>query len=98
MAWDGRTRSHELPADWSRRRAEVLRRDGYRCTWLDEDEQRCTERADEVDHLDRNDHRIHRLRSLCTEHHAQVTATQALEARGIERTSPRPAERHPGLR
>lgn len=73
--WATSTRRATLPKDWPRRRAKVLRRDGYRCT-------RCGAPATDVDHAgDRNDHRYESLRSLCGDCHTERTTEQRLDAR-----------------
>ncbi len=92
--WSGSTRNERLPNNWKRLRARVLDRDGHRCTRL-EHGARCTQRATEVDHIDRdNGDSPGNLASLCTWHHAQKTAAEGNRARTRQR---REAEPHPGL-
>ena len=98
--WIGSTRRARLPADWSRRRSRVLRRDGYQCTATDDngERQRCEEPATDVDHIEPgDDHSDANLTALCGWHHARKSAReggQAASARRIPRR--RPPEPHPG--
>jgi hypothetical protein len=95
MPWDNRTggsRRSPLPINWPSIRRGVLGRDGHRCTWEDPTRGRCTAQATEVDHLQRDDHRMHMLRSLCHHHHVMVTAKQAAAGRHKRE---RPIEQHP---
>jgi hypothetical protein len=94
MPWaNGRgSRRSPLPSNWGSIRAAVRARDGYRCTWVDAQGNRCVGAADEVDHLQRDDHRMHMLRSLCHHHHVMVTARQAADARPRRERS---SEDHP---
>lgn len=102
-------RRSPLPRGWERIRAQVLARDGYRCTFVGSDGVRCPSSKSnpiggrlEVDHVgDRDDHSLANLRTLCAYCHAQRTAQQAAEARrqaGVGyRPRARQPERHPGL-
>lgn len=93
--WAGSTRSKRLPNNWKALRADVLARDGHRCTRLEAGGARCTERASEVDHIDRaNGDSPGNLASLCTGHHAQKTAAEGNRARTRARREP---EAHPGI-
>ncbi|GIG63629.1 hypothetical protein Lfu02_80010 [Longispora fulva] len=96
--WAGSTRAQQLPPDWPRRRARVLVRDGYRCTTITEYDERCTEPADEVDHIRRgSDHSLSNLASICSWHHAKKSAREGATAARFARPSRyRPAEPHPG--
>ena len=103
MAWSKAPtsdRKARLPKDWQARRAQVLRRAGYRCEAKHSDGSRCEERATDVDHIVAgDDHSLTNLQALCSWHHDRKTAREAAEAR---RRRPRPSRRrppeaHPGL-
>lgn len=86
MAWSQRRR-RELPPDWSTLRRRVLRRDGWRCTWI-VDGSRCPAWATDVDHIgDRHDHRLLNLRALCQYHHSRRTIAQSVAARQAKATA-----------
>lgn len=98
--WAGSARREQLPHNWqSEIRPRILRRDEYRCTWVDNGA-RCIEQATDVDHIgDRHDHRDQNLASLCGWHHLRKSSAEGNAAR---RARPRPSERHeteahPGL-
>jgi 5-methylcytosine-specific restriction protein A len=103
MAWSSSDRRAQLPSNWQRVvRPRILRRDGYRCTWVDHGH-RCTARATEVDHRRRgDDHRDSNLRSLCGPHHAKKSSAEGVAARRtgrpVRQPARRPAEPHPGLK
>jgi 5-methylcytosine-specific restriction endonuclease McrA len=100
--WEGSDRRSRLPADWSKIRLRVLRRDAGRCTALDEAGARCVEVATDVDHIKPgDDHSMGNLRSLCSWHHrkksgAEGAAAQRAKRRAIEKKFRR-TEQHPGL-
>ncbi|MBA0054284.1 HNH endonuclease [Streptomyces sp. AJS327] len=101
MAWEGSTRRASLPADWPKRRALVLKRDGYQCTATLADGQRCTAPATDVDHaVARDVHDVDALASLCGWCHQQKTAREAADGRrraqGRRPSRWRPESRHPG--
>ena len=93
-------RSANLPRNWNRIRAAILKRDGFRCTWFT-DGVRCSARATDVDHIvpahrgggDDPDN----LRSLCKWHHDRKTGREAHAARVKVESRNRPAESHPGF-
>lgn len=100
MAWsDSRyPRAQRLPADWQKRRARVLRRDGGVC-------QMCGhEGATEVDHIRRGDnHDLANLQAVHSECHKVKTARESGQASGAASRARaaakyRPKEPHPGLR
>lgn len=96
MAWKNKSsRTAPLPADWPKRRAIVLKRDGYRCVHIREDTgRRCIERATDVDHLgEPDDHRLSMLQSLCSYHHGQKTSSQG----GRRVRQKKKITLHPGL-
>lgn len=78
-------------ARWKLLRREALERDGGRCTWLDEDGERCIEPARQVDHIvptaDGGEDEIGNLQSLCLRHHGMKTM---LEVRDRPASTPRP--------
>ncbi len=100
--WEGSDRRDELPPGWRTIiRPRILRRDGYRCTWVTEGE-RCEAQATDVDHIDRgNDHRDENLASVCAWHHGRKSSAEGLAARAARAryrpTNRRPSEAHPGL-
>lgn len=101
--WAGSDRGARLPQNWHAIRGHVLKRDGYRCTWIDPDKRRrCEERATEVDHIrPGDDHSYGNLRSLCEWHHAKKSGAEGARARAIQRAKVkkkfRRTETHPGL-
>lgn len=96
-AWEGSTRRRRLPPDWETIRRRILRRDGWRCTAVD-DGRRCSRPASDVDHVQHgDDHRPSNLASLCSYHHRKKSSAEGNAAR--ERpTMRRPPEPHPGLK
>lgn len=96
--WSGSTRRTRLPADWNRRRERMLRRDGYRCTALDDYGIRCEEPATDVDHIEPGDnHDETNLAALCAWHHAKKSAREGGRAARTHRAPrQRPPEQHPG--
>jgi len=100
MAWEGSDRRARLPEDWPKRRAEQLRLDGGRCTWVLGSGARCPRPATDVDHkyemADR--HEVGKdLQSLCGHHHDRKTASAAYRFKAQRKASRlRPAEEHPG--
>lgn len=81
-AWEGSTRRQRLPGNWELIKRRIKRRDGYRCTWVDEDGQRCTALATDVDHIVRgDDHSDANLRALCGPHHASKSGQEGNAAR-----------------
>lgn len=101
MAWAGSDRRESLPSNWDRLRKRRFRMDGYRCTATDAYGNRCTEPAEECDHIgDREDHRIDMLRSLCKWHHGKKSGSQGAAAARKKRQEIdkrfRRVETHPG--
>ncbi|GIG61136.1 hypothetical protein Lfu02_55080 [Longispora fulva] len=100
MAWDSSDRRAQLPRDWPRRRALVLRRDGHMCQWVRQDgsDELCLEAATDVDHIiPGSDHRLVNLRALCAWHHGRKSGGEGAQAAAAKRTSRyRPREQHPG--
>jgi 5-methylcytosine-specific restriction enzyme A len=96
--WENSRRREELPDDWPKIRARVLKRDGYRCTWLMRSGRRCKQPGTEVDHIgDKHDHSEANLRTLCAHHHTERTGEQAAQAAAAWRAKGRrPPEQHPG--
>lgn len=97
MPWSSSDRRTRLPKNWPSLRANILRRDNYRCQIsLDG----CSGIATEVDHIARGDnHSPENLRAACSRCHKQKTQAEALEARRKKRAARfRPIERHPGAR
>lgn len=91
MPWSTSNRSQRLPADWSKRRRLVLRRDPtcqlrYDC---------CTIDSTEVDHrIHGDDHSITNLQGVCSPCHKRKTRAEAQAAKPSRQ---RKSERHPGL-
>jgi len=95
--WASSNRRTELPPNWHKLRAVILRRDGHRCTHHDNG-RRCEAKATDVDHIgDRHNHQPDNLTSLCHPHHATKTLREAAAGRAA-RSNRRPEQRHPGLR
>ena len=97
MAWSGSSRRKRLPADWPKRRAQVLKRDNGICHV-------CRgPGADAVDHIiPADDHSLHNLAAIhqdvwpyCHRTKSSSEGGRAAKAQRIPRT--RPAEKHPGL-
>lgn len=97
--WTNSPRRAELPPNWRKIRTVILKRDGHRCTHI-QDGQRCEAKATDVDHVNgRHNHAPSNLTSLCSPHHLAKTAAESVAARATARAARlRPAERHPGLR
>lgn len=100
--WAGSDRRSRLPNDWPKRRNQVLKRDGKRCTHLDDRGIRCPEIATEVDHIVAGDnHDLSNLRSLCTYHHLKKSGSEggsafaAVKRRNAQKF--KRIEQHPGL-
>lgn len=89
-------RRSELPADWNKIRARVLRRDNGKCVF-------CGAPANQVDHITPGqNHSIGNLRSLCRTCHMRRTAAQSKESRKRggwtrpKRARRKPPPKHPG--
>lgn len=97
MAWSTSDRAARLPRDWSRRKAEVKRRDKGRCQ-AETHEPGCTGQGTEVDHITPgDDHRLANLQLLSEPCHRAKTARESA-ARNRDRAARRrrPHELHPG--
>ena len=82
MPWETSNRRERLPADWQARRKRVLERCGYRCEWMITREERCPEKATDVDHIKPgDDHSFRNLRGLCSKHHARKSSSEGWWAR-----------------
>jgi hypothetical protein len=82
MPWETSRRRERLPADWQARRKRVLERCGYRCEWMITREERCPEKATDVDHIKPgDDHSFRNLRGLCSAHHARKSSSEGWWAR-----------------
>ena len=96
MAWIPGRHDRHLPPNWSTVRQQVLRRDGFECSF-------CSNRATDVDHIgSRNNHRLDNLRALCSECHRKRTSKQGSQSwhaamRASKAKLRRPTEPHPGL-
>ena len=100
--WKGSDRLSRLPADWPKIRNKVKKRDGYRCTHINERGERCIEDATDVDHIrPGDDHSLDNLRSLCSWHHLKKSGSEGAAARAavLKRNSMKfkRVEKHPGL-
>lgn len=100
--WKDSDRRERLPTDWPSIRKRVLRRDGYRCTEV-ENGVRCVAKATDVDHVrPGDDHRESNLTSLCGDHHQAKSSREGARGRAIalarSRKKFRRTETHPGLR
>jgi 5-methylcytosine-specific restriction protein A len=102
-------RKAQLPDDWPAIRELVLERDGYRCTWTEQDTRpdgvrnkpdhmRHGGKVNQVDHVgDGNDHRLSNLRTLCERHHAVRSAWQSPQVKFPQHRGRNGGEKHPGL-
>lgn len=98
MAWG--ERSYEMPPDWWKTRAKVIKRDGGRCTWRLPSGKRCPRTEElEVDHkvqpMHGGTHHPDNLRTLCEHHHRIVTQQQAASG-NIRYKNRKQPETHPG--
>ncbi|MEV4756976.1 HNH endonuclease [Micromonospora sp. NPDC049559] len=97
--WQNSDRRDRLPSNWDKIRKDDA---GYRCEATSADDERCKERAVDVDHKRRgDDHSQENLRALCEWHHdkksgAEGAAALAATRRRISKRFRR-AEVHPGL-
>lgn len=101
--WKGSARRSELPADWSKIRKRIIRRDQGMCQWDLGHGQKCL-RTDEpeVDHIKRgSDHSDSNLRTLCHWHHLRKSGSEGNEVTAAQRrvikTKFRRSEQHPGV-
>lgn len=97
--WADSDRRSRLPDNWPKLRAERLKLDGHRCTWILPSKKRCPRPATDVDHRRamEDDHRIQALQSLCAHHHAKKSAMEGFQARRKKAASRfNPPEEHPG--
>lgn len=75
--WRGSTRKRRLPPNWRTIVKRIHKRDGYRCTWI-EDGQRCTAPSTDVDHrIPNDDHSDENLQALCNTHHLSKTGSDS---------------------
>lgn len=96
-AWQGSTRRARLPADWPKRKAHVLKRDGRICHVCGQPG------ADGVDHVipgdDHSDANLkaihHNVAPYCHRAKSSSEGGRAAQAKRIPRN--RPTEAHPGL-
>lgn len=96
--WTSSNRRARLPADWPAIVRRILARDEHRCRAEMSDGTRCTERANQVDHIVAgDDHSDANLQALCWWHHARKSAAEGNAARARATNHRRP-ERHPGLK
>lgn len=88
-------RANPLPPGWPKTRLRILKRDGYRCTWIRQDSVggRCPEKATDVDHVDPlGGEGDENLRALCGYHHRLKSSSEG--GRGVHQAKKKP--RHPG--
>lgn len=65
---------------WKQIRLAVLKRDGFRCTALDGNtNERCCEKATDVDHVEGHSDALENLTSLCSHHHHMKTSSETYE-------------------
>lgn len=84
--WHTSNRRDELPPNWHKIRARVLKRCGYRCEHVSPDGIRCSGTATDVDHaLGRFIHDDNALQGLCHEHHKRKTAEESRQAKAAKR-------------
>jgi len=95
MPWTGRHGNHrrwkQMPKDWAKIRAQVIRRDHGTCVI-------CGRPGNHVDHIQRgNNHSLNNLRLLCQHCHMARTGRDGGTARRQPRRRARPPEPHPGF-
>jgi 5-methylcytosine-specific restriction protein A len=100
--WAGSDRRSRLPENWPKLRNHILKRDGKRCTHLDDRGNRCPEPATDVDHIIAGDnHDESNLRSLCRYHHLKKSGREGGSAlAAVKRKNSQKfkrVEQHPGL-
>lgn len=99
--WEGSDRKGRLPAGWNALRELVLARASNRCQAIKRSTgKRCTNRANQVDHIVAgDDHSLGNLQALCIFHHREKSALEGVEARQKKwETGRRGPEDHPGRR
>lgn len=65
---------------WKQIRLAVLKRDGFRCTALDGNtNERCGQKATDVDHVKGHSDELDNLTSLCAHHHHMKTSAETYE-------------------
>lgn len=99
--WKGSDRKQRLPADWPTLRMQVRIRSGGTCEVIrDSTKTRCTNPADDCDHIiPGDDHSLENLRDICRWHHKAKSSAEGNQAQAVIRQkAKRPPERHPGLR
>jgi 5-methylcytosine-specific restriction endonuclease McrA len=80
-SWANSNRRARLPRDWNARRAQVFRRDNFRCVIPLPDGTRCPGAAEECDHIFPGDnHSLSNLQSLCSWHHKQKSSREGADA------------------
>lgn len=103
-------RTAPRPKGWKKLRAQIIARDGGRCTWVSSLKDggswrdwahvdRCPLMGTDVDHMgDPSDHHPDMLRLLCPSHHNKRSSEQAVAARRIKQAQRKRAKpKHPGL-
>lgn len=95
MAWIGKHgnqhRRKQLPKDWTKIRAQVIRRDHGTCVI-------CGQPGNHVDHIERgSNHSLDNLRLLCQHCHMARTGRDGGTAKRQPQRQARPPEPHPGL-
>lgn len=100
--WKNSNRRQRLPADWSKIRQRVFRRDGGRCVIPLEDGTRCPNAATDCDHIiPSGSHDESNLQSLCAYHHGVKSGQEGAAASNFKKAQVakrfRREERHPGL-
>jgi 5-methylcytosine-specific restriction protein A len=86
-----------LPPGWYKTRLRILKRDGYRCTWIRQDSTggRCPERATHCDHVDPlGPETDDNLRALCEYHHKIKSSGEG--GRAVHKNAAKTKKKHPG--
>lgn len=97
MTW-GDEKGRDLPPNWETEIVPAIKeRDKNRCRWILPSGKRCPRKGTDVDHAgDPDDHRLHKLRLLCSFHHNKRTSMQGRQARAARKAKKfRPGEEHP---
>lgn len=96
MAWSSSNRREQLPPDWHKIRARILKRDTHTCKWPLSFGALCGNPAHEVDHRHTpTNHSDNNLWALCPTHHTIKTTQESLAARPRLAPKQRSIEKHP---
>ena len=100
--WQNSTRRERLPANWSKIRKRIMKRDRGMCQVTMADGEKCLDLASEVDHKQAgDDHDDLNLQAICSWHHQRKSSQEGGQAAAVRRQATRNkyvrTEAHPGL-